>query len=48
MSPLLDAYVARTSARGLPGADFLADAQALIAQYRSSQGLGDETPVPSP
>ena len=48
VAPLLDAYVARTSARGLPGADFLADAQSLIAQYRSSQGPGDAPPVPSP
>jgi TRAP-type C4-dicarboxylate transport system substrate-binding protein len=32
MDPIKAAYVARTEARGLPGAAFLADAEALIAQ----------------
>lgn len=35
--PILDYYVAQTTERGLPGAEFLKDAQAMIAEANAAQ-----------
>jgi len=38
VQPVLDAYVVAAKAKNLPGDQFLADAQALIAKYSASAG----------
>lgn len=38
VKPVLDAYVAAAKEKGLPGEEFLADAQALIAKYSGPAG----------
>ena len=37
VAPIVETYLAQTAEKGLPGADFLKDAQALIAEARASQ-----------
>ena len=37
MAPILDKYLAQAEEKGLPGADFLKDAQAMIADARAAQ-----------
>jgi TRAP-type C4-dicarboxylate transport system substrate-binding protein len=37
VAPIVEKYLAQTAEKGLPGADFLADAQALIAEARAAQ-----------
>lgn len=37
VAPIVEAYVARTAEKGLPGAEFLAEVQALIAKARAGQ-----------
>ena len=37
VAPIVETYLAQTAEKGLPGADFLKDAQALIAAARASQ-----------
>ena len=37
MTPIVDKYLAQAAEKGLPGADFLKDAQAMIAEARAAQ-----------
>ncbi len=37
VAPIIDKYLAQAAEKGLPGADFLRDAQALIAEARAKQ-----------
>lgn len=37
VAPIVDKYLAQTAEKGLPGADFLKDAQAMIAEARAAQ-----------
>ena len=37
VEPIVAKYLAQTAEKGLPGADFLKDAQALIAEARAAQ-----------
>lgn len=37
VAPIVEAYVQRTAEKGLPGAEFLADVQAMIAEARAGQ-----------
>ena len=37
MTPIVDKYLAQAAEKGLPGADFLNDAQAMIAEARAAQ-----------
>ncbi|MGD9611977.1 MAG: TRAP transporter substrate-binding protein [Kiritimatiellia bacterium] len=37
VAPIVEKYLAQTAEKGLPGADFLKDAQALIAEARAAQ-----------
>jgi TRAP-type transport system periplasmic protein len=37
VAPIVEKYLAQTAEKGLPGADFLKDAQAMIAEARAAQ-----------